>query len=204
MGAASLPPITEATAFLRLYAPNTLQALAQRPDLSPALQLSAAADAPYQSLRSGLGAQAEVMATSLSICIERSHKAIESISQRLKRCRNIRFTAEVLASIGASGVIGTALLDQKTWTLVSGVLALLSSLLALFATRVVLGSDAREVELIAAVRRLTKQSAKADMTQKLLNKLRHTQFDEADMRAIIEDSNSLFGELNDALSTVDF
>lgn len=208
MGKAELPRINEVTAFLKQYEPETLEGLkASGGGLSAALEpgvLGGAAEkVDDQSLRSGLAAQADVLAASLSKAIGRAQGAVERISDRLMRARRYRFLAEVLATVGASGVIGTALLDQRVATLVAGFLTLGSSLFALFATRVVLGSDAREAELAALAKRLAKASGSAELTQNLLKAMLPGTFDVEQMQALIKESNALFGELNDALSAAD-
>lgn len=207
MGLTELPRINEVAYFLQRFSPEVRAELeSNRPDLVPLLAAEmeggVADRIDEAALRHGLSARAEVLSAALEPAISRCAPAVSSINERLSRARRFRFISAVLATIGASSVIGAAFMG-KVETLIAGGLTLASNIAALFANTVILGRQDREAELTATARRLVKASGQAELSRTMLSALTRTQFDVDEMRALLKESNELFAEISDALSTVE-
>lgn len=205
MGKSDLPRINEVASFLDRFEPGLMKDLAaSNPELSEVLETGLeggpAPSIDEETVRKGLAIRGEILAAALAAAILRAHAEIERINQLVARARRFRFWAGVFAAVSAAGAVWAAILGAKPATIVTGSLALASNLLALFATKVLLGSDAREAELIALARRMSKASAGAELVQALLGRMPEAGFEIAEMRSLIQESNMLFAEMNDALA----
>lgn len=202
MGAEGLPRINEITAFLESHAPDRIVSLVGKPLtaelLAPGVHGGEPDAASGPDVRAGLAARAEVLAVALDVAIARCGPAVESIAVRLRKARRWRFTSLSLATIGASSVIGTAF-TSATAALVAGLFTLIANIAALFTDQVVLGGQFKEADLAATAQKLTKAKGMAQLTKDLLGAVAKTDFEIGEMRVLLQQSNALFEEINDAL-----
>ena len=95
-------------------------------------------------------------------------------------------------------MIGTAF-TSATAALVAGLFTLVANIAGLFTDQVVLGGQAKEGDLAASAQKLTRVRGMAQLTRDLLGAVSRTDFDAEEMKVLLQQSNALFGEINDAL-----
>jgi hypothetical protein len=127
----SAPPINEAVGFLGRFAPHSLDQLrrALPPEMGSLLSVGGLAG-PTDAL---LVSRAEVARVALTEVIARCQTGIASAERRLKLSRRIRLVGELAAVLGSASVVTTASAVSPTWTVASGVVALIGALAAVVA-----------------------------------------------------------------------
>lgn len=204
MGVADgLPPINEVAFFLDRYAPALQARLAERgAEISDLMQIGVIGgetEAVDAASRPALKARAEVLSEALGEARTVATQALESIKQRLKLVRRLRFLTSLAAALSASSLI-PAVLTNTTVAIVAGALTLVSNIAALSADKLVLGPNLNEEALIRSAATLARISRTSGLTQRLLEKLVDQDDDGVALAELIRQANGEFADLSSALS----
>ena len=199
-----LPRINEIAAYINDFAPAAKVSLSKSDPHAAGLLESGyiAGDekASDEKLRQGLIARAQVLDAALGEAIAQSKDIIDRISKKMDALKKIRFSSLVCGAVGSSSVMATAFIHPIA-ALISGMLALVSSIAGIAADNLILGPKINEDQLREAGSTLLKVISQGDLTRRLLAALQAIDFDPGELKSVIADANALFAELINARST---
>jgi hypothetical protein len=205
MGQSSLPRINEVANFLSKYATPAQRSLSERggeiAELVEPGTFGGTEEIDESRMREGLTARATVISEALREAIILSEGDISEVKRRLRLMKRVRYVGLILGAVSASAVIGSAF-SGKTATLIAGVIALGSNLLALTADQLILGPKTGEDSLRAASSTMVRVIGEGHLMQQLLTTFLKINFESSEIRQVIEEANGLFAELNKARASI--
>jgi hypothetical protein len=198
MGQSNLPRINEVANFLNKYATPAQRSLSERggeiAELVEPGTYGGTEETDESRMREGLTARATVIGEALQEAIILSEGDISEVKRRLRLMKRVRY-------VGLIAVIGAAF-TGKTATLIAGVIALGSNILALTADQLILGPKTGEDSLRAASSTMVRVIGEGRLMQQMLTTFLKINFDSSEIRQLIEGANGLFAELNKARASI--
>lgn len=200
-----LPAINEAVFFLNSNSPEMAKRIASRgPEFAELMKEGVyggvEAEQEDAKRRSALVVRATIIAEALTEAIARSDPEVSRIVTLIRRLRLARFFSSVLSAVGASGLIGTILLNKRGATVALGAITLCANFVTVWSNTLVLGPGIKESDLYGALRTYSGGKVFAQVSVKTITEMLKTDFDLNEMAELIKEANKWLAELTDATS----